>query len=559
MEDQAKTIKITDPAETSSKEHANPWVILIIDDVQSVLDVTCSVLKHLEFEGRGVQLQCAKSAEEAKELYRRYSNPAVILVDCVMESDTAGLEFIEFIRNEQNNHKTQVVLRTGQPGAAPEHEVLEQHHINDYLSKTELSSAKLRSRVTAYLRNYQTISLLSEQVEKPESMEADLYDYTLACSVASEMKSPLAQISHNLQKIRETVPDLLHPEMDVSLLDRLYRNLDSSQYAVKYSEKMINFLLKEGENQVNNSESLVYLSAQQLTQQTVNHYLTANPSYKGKVTVEHDDDFLLCVSGKRYSKTICVLLDRAFENLAESPDLAVTISLQADTGCHKIRITDTGPALSPEQQEQLFDIDSIYEPESEDEPTLAYCKRSMNTFNGSINCYSAEGSSTEFTLSFPVVLPIADEHNEFNYIPQPRVFSKGILVGKTILVIADEANVISNVLIGLGVNIIKVTDRKQAIDTLKQTACDLVITGLTMPVVDRLEFVRAVRALDNQNKSEDRPNPVSILALIEQENSALAKACFQSGIDALVFMPLEKDELVNILVQQFNFTHADES
>ena len=115
MENQAKTIKITDPRKPNSPEHSNPWLILVIDDVQSVLDVTCSVLKNLEFEGRGVHLQCAKSAQEAKELYLRYSNPAVILVDCVMETDTAGLDFVEFIRKEQKNHKTQVILRKASP------------------------------------------------------------------------------------------------------------------------------------------------------------------------------------------------------------------------------------------------------------------------------------------------------------------------------------------------------------------------------------------------------------------------------------------------------------
>ena len=99
MDSQARTIKITDPNSISSSERTNPWVILVIDDVQSVLDVTCNVLKHLEFDGRSVRIECARSGEEAKQLYLRYPNPAVILVDCVMETDTAWLDFIEYVRN----------------------------------------------------------------------------------------------------------------------------------------------------------------------------------------------------------------------------------------------------------------------------------------------------------------------------------------------------------------------------------------------------------------------------------------------------------------------------
>jgi CheY-like chemotaxis protein len=554
MESQARTITITDPNKVNSTEQTTPWIILVIDDVQSVLDVTCNVLKHLQFNGRRVHIECARSGEEARQLYLRYPNPAVILVDCVMETDTAGLDFIEYVRNEHNDHTTQIVLRTGQPGIAPEQEILESHHINDYLAKTELSSAKLRSRIITYLRNAQTFNTLSSQLKNLQSKKYNEDNYTLAGTVASEIKKPLIQINQNLKKIRSELPDLLLPEHDVTSLDALYRNLDNSQYAVKYGEQIVDFMLEEVHKKTGNSDSLIYLSVQQLTQQAINNYIRENPETMGRINVEKTYDFLLCVNEARYSKMLSRLFAHAFENVSEHPALAIEISMQADTNFHKVSIKSNGPGLSQRQQEQLFDPDIIYDTENENELGLTYCKRSMTLFNGTINYYSSNAGFTEFSLSFPVVIPTADESNEFKFIPQARLFSGSILVGKTILVIADETDAISKLLKGLGINIVKASDRKQALTAIEQTHCDMIITSLDMPVVDRLEFVRTARLADNkQDNILAKNQAVPIIAILDEPNSALAKACYQSGINALSFVPIEKNSLVNTLVQQLSF------
>jgi len=230
--------------------------------------------------------------------------------------------------------------------------------------------------------------------------------------------------------------------------------------------------------------------------------------------------------------------------------------MQADSHYHKVSIKSNTLGLSPIQQEQLFDPDTIYDAEKESELGLAYCKRSMTIFNGTINYYSSNTEMTEFSLSFPVVVPTADENNEFKFIPPARLFSGSILVGKTILVIADKTNDIANSLTGLGINIVKASDRKQALTIVEQTPCDLIITSLSMPVVDRLEFVRILRLTTNKpEQSSTKNQAVPILAILDKKNSALAKACYQAGINALAFEPIEKERLINTLVQQLSFAN----
>ena len=102
-----------------------PWHVLIVDDEPAVHEVTRLVLGTFRFEGRPLQFHHAHSGAEARKLLRETNDIAVLLLDVVMESDQAGLDVVKFVREELHNHFVRIVLRTGQPGQAPEHEVID--------------------------------------------------------------------------------------------------------------------------------------------------------------------------------------------------------------------------------------------------------------------------------------------------------------------------------------------------------------------------------------------------------------------------------------------------
>src|SRR6202043_542720 len=87
---------------------------------------------------------------------------AAVLLDVIMETDVAGLDLVEYIRNEIQNETVRIILRTGQPGQAPERRVIVQYDINDYKAKTELTADKLFTALTAALRSYQQLQRLVE-------------------------------------------------------------------------------------------------------------------------------------------------------------------------------------------------------------------------------------------------------------------------------------------------------------------------------------------------------------------------------------------------------------
>ncbi|MBI9081570.1 MAG: DUF3369 domain-containing protein [Pseudodesulfovibrio sp.] len=148
-------------AETTDKKadicEPQAWKLLVVDDNEFVHKVTTMVLREYQFKGRGLDILSAKSAEEAKTALKENPDIAVILLDVVMETPHAGLHLAAWIRNELGNHMVRIILRTGQPGEAPEQEVIFKYDINDYKEKAELTAQKLYTTITTSIRSFQDI------------------------------------------------------------------------------------------------------------------------------------------------------------------------------------------------------------------------------------------------------------------------------------------------------------------------------------------------------------------------------------------------------------------
>jgi signal transduction histidine kinase/CheY-like chemotaxis protein len=143
-------------------EHAARWKVAVIDDDPAVHDGTRFALYDYVLNGQKLEIVSAHSAAEGRELLRSQRDIAVVLLDVVMESEHAGLELVEFIRKELKNETVRIILRTGQPGQAPERRVIVDYDINDYKAKTELTADKLFTALTAALRSYQQLERLVE-------------------------------------------------------------------------------------------------------------------------------------------------------------------------------------------------------------------------------------------------------------------------------------------------------------------------------------------------------------------------------------------------------------
>ncbi|WP_456295530.1 DUF3369 domain-containing protein [Vibrio sp. AK197] len=138
-------------------EALTPWKVALIDDEDDVISISEMVLKRVLVDSRPLEFLKAHSAQEAKDLFEQHSDIAIALVDVVMEDDHAGLDLVKWIRESNKNTTTRLVLRTGQPGEAPEEDVIRDYDINDYKNKAELNSTRLKTTIYAAIRSYRDI------------------------------------------------------------------------------------------------------------------------------------------------------------------------------------------------------------------------------------------------------------------------------------------------------------------------------------------------------------------------------------------------------------------
>jgi len=151
-----------------SSDAENHLKILVVDDDEDIHIVTRLALQGFFFQGNKLLIIEARSGTEARNLLAKHPDIALILLDVVMEEDLAGLNLVKYIRNDLKNHTVRIVLRTGQPGIAPERDVIDQYEIDDYKSKTELTSEKLITIITVGLRTYEAMLTRDHYQEKLE-------------------------------------------------------------------------------------------------------------------------------------------------------------------------------------------------------------------------------------------------------------------------------------------------------------------------------------------------------------------------------------------------------
>jgi len=192
----------------------SPWKIVIIDDEEDIHAITKMALKRFVLDGRGLTFVHAYSAEEGRKVLTEENDVALIFLDVVMETDDAGLMLAKWLREELKNHFTRIVLRTGQPGQAPEEKVIVDYDINDYKEKTELSRTKLFTTVFTALRAYRDIIKIEEARIYQERYRSGLERVISSTSSILEKRTLQQFFSGLLQQ----VVSLLHSDQTSALL-----------------------------------------------------------------------------------------------------------------------------------------------------------------------------------------------------------------------------------------------------------------------------------------------------------------------------------------------------
>ncbi len=241
-------ILIIDDEKAESVHIKQGWKVLIVDDEPEVHRITKMTLAQFLFDNKPIEFLHAYTGTEAKAIMANESDIALILLDVVMETDSAGLDVVRYVRTELHNQQVRIVLRTGQPGQAPEDDVVANFDINDYKDKTELTSQKLRTLIRASLRSYRDICTLEHNrkgLEKVIAASKGIFEKQalkqfaegtldqLSALLALEETS-LFQLKQNAYEIRNTDMEPILNEEDQTH----YRNSSVIQQALAHKQNV---------------------------------------------------------------------------------------------------------------------------------------------------------------------------------------------------------------------------------------------------------------------------------------------------------------------------------
>ncbi|MEY4427333.1 MAG: hypothetical protein RLZZ182_22, partial [Pseudomonadota bacterium] len=143
-----------EPPEGTPAAGPQPWLVLVVDDDDDVHVTTEMALRDLWIEGRPLHLLHARDRDEAIAMVQAHEDLAVVLLDVVMDSDDAGLQVARAVRDGLRREAVRIILRTGQPGYAPEMDTIRNYDINDYRTKSELTRVRLFTSLTVAVRVY---------------------------------------------------------------------------------------------------------------------------------------------------------------------------------------------------------------------------------------------------------------------------------------------------------------------------------------------------------------------------------------------------------------------
>lgn len=188
-----------------------PLKVLVVDDEPDVAAVTRLSLRGMRHAGRQVELLTASTGKAAVATMRSEPDIAVILLDVVMENDTAGLDACRAIRDDLGNRFVRILLRTGQPGVAPERSTIDDYDIDGYLPKAELTTNRLYVSVRTALKAYEelvdldrhrhVLALLNDTAVALHPYEPLLFMLQRILSAAVELvPTPLAVVGLELHR-----------------------------------------------------------------------------------------------------------------------------------------------------------------------------------------------------------------------------------------------------------------------------------------------------------------------------------------------------------------------
>jgi signal transduction histidine kinase len=375
---------------TSASENST-WKILIVDDEEEIHVVTRLALHDFNFGGRHLEFVSAYSGQQARKLIQENPDTAIILLDVVMETDDAGLEVARYIRQELGNHFVRIILRTGQPGLAPERRVLKVYDINDYRAKTELTQDRLFSVIYTALSSYRDLIALARSRHQLIGLVNEIEQ--LSHLAARDLQMPLNDVVSAMRRIGGNIQEVTPPSLAEDFLE-----VRDNVYAMQSALNKLVALTSVG--RFNESRELIDCNS--IVSDVVANLDGEFRASHANLHCENLPTVFAC--RRQFMQLFKNLISNAIR-FTEGHEPEIYINAMTHERNWLFSVSDTGLGISPENHSGLFNLfhrersDGV---SGESGVGLAICEKIVRWHGGKIWLESELGKGSTFYFTIPL-------------------------------------------------------------------------------------------------------------------------------------------------------------